>query len=659
MKTYTKLYKQTYLLMGKKFYTVKQVAQALGFSTNTVYKYLDEGKIQATRLGTEGRFRISETELLRLLGTKNNLTEQITEAPAVIRNIPESLASSSQNPKPETGLEEKVPEVSFKEDASLSNKISNPSIFDWFIACLSLFVGLSYFLFPYYTQNISYEPYALFNQVSKFSLIILALVLLAADIFAHKSRFLKIGINILLAILFIILAISAFYTGNYLNALGNGVVGICILAFIVIKLNDFEKFSLILLTMAFLSGAMFLIDPGFFPNLRISEMISNNLPVFGLFWFITFLAILVGAFWGYFKHKKALIASFITLGSGSFGYAAIAMSGGFWEQGVYAIVFGSFSFIFPFWKRFESFAKYSKKELLEGFIWFFLVLAAGIGLVIYVQGSFINNALWENKQGLETAKSVINTFLAQGHEDVSRFGANKRLLVLMQDPLNNQADLDSITAEFYSNSTVFRRVFITDQQGKGISVYPDDNAFRGLSFSDRDYFSLAKSTKKIIVSGGLQPRFGTEQRIIVMSFPILDENGKFLGIVAGSIDFVKLTNLLNEIKFGAGGEFVVADSSKRIIIHPNSSFLLKPIQAGEALDMAVYGKSGNNQSYDEDGHLVIKSYSYLGVYGWGIKAQQHLSDLIVKNSRTSFLIFIITIISGVGSLMLVLYFRRK
>lgn len=645
--------------MGKKFYTVKQVAQALGFSTNTVYKYLDEGKIQATRLGTEGRFRISEAELLRLLGTKNNLTEQITEPSAAIQNISEPLASSSQNLKLETGFGEKVSEVSFKEDASLLSKISNPSIFDWFIACLSLFVGLSYFLFPYYTQNISYAPYALFSQVSKFSLIILALVLLAADIFVHKNKFLKIGINIMLAILFVILGISAFYTGNYLNALGDGVVSICILAFIVIKLNDFEKFSLIILTMAFLSGAMFLINPGFFPNLRISEIISNNLPIFGLFWFTTFLAILIGAFWGYLKHRKILIASFITLGLGSFGYAVIATSEGFWEQGVYAIVFGSFSFIFPFWKRFESFAKYSKKELLEGFFWFFLVLTAGIGLVIYVQGSFINNALSENKRGLETAKSVVNTFLAQGQEDVSRFGANKRLLVLMQDPLKNQADLDSIASEFYSNSTVFRRVLIIGAEGKGISVYPQDNTFKGLNVSDRDYFFLARSTKRMVVSAALKPRFGTEQRVIAMSFPILDENGKFLGVIVGSIDFVKLSNKLSEIKFGSNGEFVVADSRKRIIIHPNSSFLLRPVQAGRALDMAVEGKSGSSQSYDEDGTLSVKTFAPLSPYGWGIKAQQPLSDLIIKNSRTSFLIFIITIISGVGSLMSALYFRRK
>lgn len=645
--------------MSKKFYTVKQVAEALGFSTNTVYKYLDEGKIQATRLGTEGRFRISERELLRILDSKNTFPEQITQAPAAVQSVPESLPSYSQNPEAEKKPEEQVSEVSFKDDAGFLSKISNPSIFDWFIACLSLFVGLSYFLFPYYTQSVSYEPYSLFNQACKFSLIILAVVLLAADIFAHKNRFLKIAINTLLAILFIVLAIPAFYTGNYLNALENGVVGIFILAFIIFKLNDFVKFSLIILTLAFLSGAMFLIDPAFFPDLGISQTLSNNLLIFSIVWFTLFFAILVGTLWGYFKHRKILIASFISLGLGSFVYAVIATSGGFWEQGVYAIIMGSFSFIFPFWKRFESFAKYSKKELLEGFIWFFVVLIAGIGLVIYVQGSFINNALGENKKALETARSVVYAYFLQSQEDVSRFGENKRLLALMKDFLANQADLDSIAHEFYSNSTVLRRVLIIDSEGKGISVYPEDNAFRGLSVSDRDYFFLAKSTKKIVVSSALKPRFGTESRVLVISFPLLDENGKFIGVIAGSLDFTKLSNKLSEIKFGTNGEFAIADSSKKIIMHPDLSFLLKPVQKGGALDMAVDGKSGSSQSYDEDGTLSIKTFAPLSPYAWGIKAQQPLKDLITKNSRTSFLIFIVTIISGIGSLMSVLYFKKK
>ena len=53
-----------------RIYTVKEVARLLGFSTNTIYKYLDQGKIKSTRLGEEGRFRIPQREVAKLLGLK-------------------------------------------------------------------------------------------------------------------------------------------------------------------------------------------------------------------------------------------------------------------------------------------------------------------------------------------------------------------------------------------------------------------------------------------------------------------------------------------------------------------------------------------------------------------------------------------------------------
>ncbi len=51
--------------MGKT-YTVKQVAQMLGYSTNSIYAFLKEGRIKGVRVG-KGRFRVSEEELARVM----------------------------------------------------------------------------------------------------------------------------------------------------------------------------------------------------------------------------------------------------------------------------------------------------------------------------------------------------------------------------------------------------------------------------------------------------------------------------------------------------------------------------------------------------------------------------------------------------------------
>ena len=73
-----------------KLYTVKEVAQALNFSTNTIYKFLDQDKIKATRLSTEGRFRIPEEEVLRLLQLKGGSSR--------IASIIDSEPSTPQTP---------------------------------------------------------------------------------------------------------------------------------------------------------------------------------------------------------------------------------------------------------------------------------------------------------------------------------------------------------------------------------------------------------------------------------------------------------------------------------------------------------------------------------------------------------------------------------
>lgn len=53
-----------------KLYSVKQASRLLKLSTNTVYKYLDEGIIKATRSGPKGRFRITKGALEEYVGVK-------------------------------------------------------------------------------------------------------------------------------------------------------------------------------------------------------------------------------------------------------------------------------------------------------------------------------------------------------------------------------------------------------------------------------------------------------------------------------------------------------------------------------------------------------------------------------------------------------------
>ncbi len=56
--------------MASHIYNVKQAAKILGLSTNTTYKYLNEGRIRAARGHVRGTFIITHKALETFLGTK-------------------------------------------------------------------------------------------------------------------------------------------------------------------------------------------------------------------------------------------------------------------------------------------------------------------------------------------------------------------------------------------------------------------------------------------------------------------------------------------------------------------------------------------------------------------------------------------------------------
>lgn len=82
-------------------YTVKEAADIVGVSTNTLYKYLLEGKIKAAR-GThkQGRFRIPKSALEEFLGTTipdaNIATPSITPLPPSPITLPTPSANKSR-----------------------------------------------------------------------------------------------------------------------------------------------------------------------------------------------------------------------------------------------------------------------------------------------------------------------------------------------------------------------------------------------------------------------------------------------------------------------------------------------------------------------------------------------------------------------------------
>ncbi len=57
----------------KRYYSVKEAAKIIGVSTNTIYKYLDEGSLKGRRLNSRGRFKIPFPEIAPYLAEKETV----------------------------------------------------------------------------------------------------------------------------------------------------------------------------------------------------------------------------------------------------------------------------------------------------------------------------------------------------------------------------------------------------------------------------------------------------------------------------------------------------------------------------------------------------------------------------------------------------------
>src|SRR3990167_2982514 len=135
-------------------YTVKQVAEILGYSTNSIYSFIKGGRINGVRVGM-GRFRITEEELNRVLhlSKKSNIMATPEKTLPIEMNIHFDIAS----------------------------------LFSWFLGIGSIVLGAALFLFHRYSGKLAAEGYSDWINMIRISFIAAGAGLLLSDLIAHKT----------------------------------------------------------------------------------------------------------------------------------------------------------------------------------------------------------------------------------------------------------------------------------------------------------------------------------------------------------------------------------------------------------------------------------------------------------------------------------------
>lgn len=620
--------------MPKKTYTVKEVAKLLGFSTNTVYKYLDDGSIQAVRLGEEGRFRIPESEVERLLQEKGK-----------------SLSDSSASSNIVTG----------KNTSSVSQfEVKDaPRLFDWFVSFMSISLGFSIIIFPLSNATQLALSYSKLTIPLQIVLMLGGLIILAFDIIKYKGKFWRDMIRGIVGLDYLAMAVMFLLIHSVPLAIGYFTFSVMVFVSTYSSISEKAKFILLLNLMLFLFGVGVIFKQSFFPVFDMLVTKSGGITVFILSW-LTLLAV---NFYINFnvlkKHKLSIWFVTAPVALISLAYSTYAFTQAYWARAVFCIVISTFTVLFPFADEFEDFTIKSKKEIVYIFAWLLGLLLAGSMLMFFVYRTFESYVSNQISDRINTANDVVLTFMDGNVAQVSAFAIDKELVGAMKSYDEGNSEIANINLRqvYQVSNWKLNRVVLVNKNGKILDTYPFNPTSQGVNIANRDYFKFVKAGLGTYVTGIIQPSSPGIKPTILVSVPIIGEGNEFLGVLIGDIDINELTRRIDQVRFGQTGTYLLVDKSGNYILPPTPDKILTKAPSGSLELKAALGESGEVQGQDSGSMLSILAYRQIDKYGWGLVAQQPIQEAFNPYSATVFIVFLILVSTGVGSL--VLFLRLK
>ncbi|MFC4410569.1 diguanylate cyclase domain-containing protein [Chungangia koreensis] len=116
----------------------------------------------------------------------------------------------------------------------------------------------------------------------------------------------------------------------------------------------------------------------------------------------------------------------------------------------------------------------------------------------------------------------------------------------------------------------------------------------------------------------------TGRLIVLISAPIWNDHGEYLGYVGGTI-YLEEENSLQQvlgIHFANNGSYVwVTDVQGNIIYHPDQNRIGDAVLTNEITQKVMKGKSGSQRVINTLGKEFLASYTFLPVSQWGIVSQ--------------------------------------
>ena len=538
-------------------YTVKQVAQILGYSTNSIYTFLKEGRITGVRIG-KGRFRIPQSELDRLFSSGLTKTKSALPPPAEPAYNPPLRLSNTPSLSPIT-------------------KVEMPSLFDWFIATAAISVGLSLSLTTRFASSISAAPLLPWLIPLQITFSVSGLGTLLSDISDTIKSYWKPLFHTLAAIAFGIVGYFSFASQNYGGFVLFGFLSLVIILRELAKIPDSVAFAIYLAAIYILlpPASVFSQPPEPFLSLSSSQTASFLLAglIFPLICSLVFLKK------GY--HQSAniikvvlIISNYTILILAAFWFAQQSS----WAESFLFLALATSSLFLTFWSNFNFRHIDDRRFVFATFGVIIVTYSFIIGLSHIIQTSIADFQLNEIDNELSFASLYISSQVTTVKTTLTGNSANP----LLQSALKS-GDTDTLTSiarTLFEANYGLLRVGIIDPGMVVRAVYPFDPDLSNTTFANQNFLQTVQANGQTQISEPYQTQATGHPLTVVIASPIFDQENKLIGFLFGNLDLDKLGYKLQQIATPGSGEYLtLQDAAGNFFIHPFRSKFL-PDEAG-------------------------------------------------------------------------------
>ncbi len=205
--------------------------------------------------------------------------------------------------------------------------------------------------------------------------------------------------------------------------------------------------------------------------------------------------------------------------------------------------------------------------------------------------------------------------------------------------LANAAEINDILKPIRESDPELETAVFVDIKGDALNVTNGTI----INLADREYFQIVKSTKQMYISEVLVSKV-TNNQVISIAIPIIDEGGNFQGLIFSQVAIKALEKSLGKVKVAETGHALMLSQNGDYIYHVDTELVgknYKDLDASHSseklLSEAVLSSDDGYHTFDTDKGSMITAYSKVALTGWKVGVVAPLNEVFSDLTRSYYI----------------------